>query len=126
MMTVEPSPAPGLPAGAETPNDTEGWRGAWTAALDELEMDVAATEAMLADGRRMAETPPADPWRAPQGLGALPLELKPRADEVLTRQLAAAEEIARRLTVTRQQQAMAARIETGEAVNRPVYLDCAM
>ena len=104
----------------------EDWRGAWTATLDELEMDVAATEAMLADGHRMAATPRADPWRAPQDLGALPLELKPRADEILTRQLAAAEEISRRLTSTRQQQAMAARIETGEAVNRPVYLDCAM
>jgi hypothetical protein len=105
---------------------SESWRGAWAAALDELEMDVAATEAMLDEGHRMAETARADPWQAPQDLGALPLELKPRADEILTRQLVAAEEIARRLTSTRQQQAVAARIETGEAVNRPVYLDCAM
>jgi hypothetical protein len=102
------------------------WRDAWTAALDELEMDVVATEAMLADGHRMAETPPSDLWRPPQALGALPLELKPRADEILTRQLAAAEEIARRLTATRRQQAATARIETGERVKRPVYIDCAM
>jgi hypothetical protein len=105
---------------------TDDWRGAWTAALDELEMDVEVTEAMLADDHRMAQTPRANPWQAPQDLGALPLELKPRADEILTRQLAAAQEIARRLTATRQQQAMTARIETGEAVNRPVYLDRAM
>jgi hypothetical protein len=105
---------------------TEDWRGAWTAALDELEMDVADTEAMLADGRRMSETAPADPWQPPTGLGALPLELRPRADEILSRQIAAAEEIARRLTATRQQQAAAKRIETGERVKRPVYLDCAM
>ena len=45
---------------------------------------------------------------------------------VLTRQLRAAEEIARRLVATRQQMTMTARIETGEAVKRPVYLDCAM
>jgi hypothetical protein len=102
------------------------WRNAWTAALDELEMDVVATEAMLADTHRLNETPSADPWRPPQDLGALPLELKPRADEILTRQLAAAQEIARRLTATRQQQAVTARIETGERVKRPVYLDCAM
>jgi hypothetical protein len=105
---------------------TGDWRGAWTAALDELELDVATTEAMLADEHRMAETPSANPWQPPQDLGALPLELKPRADEILTRQLAAAQEIARRLTSTRQQQAVTARIETGERVKRPLYLDCAM
>lgn len=105
---------------------SEDWRDAWSAALDELEMDLTATEAMLADGRRMNETPRADPWRPPQDLGALPLELKPRADEILTRQLAAAQEIARRLTANRRQQAATARIETGERVKRPLYLDCAM
>ncbi|MGA5303495.1 hypothetical protein ACPCHT_26455 [Nucisporomicrobium flavum] len=105
---------------------TNAWRDAWTAALDDLELDVAATEAMLADARRHAETPPADLWKPPTDLGALPLELRPRADEILTRQLAAAQEIARRLTATRVQQAMTSRIETGEAVKRPVYLDCAM
>jgi hypothetical protein len=105
---------------------TEDWRDAWASALDDLEMDVVATEAMLLDGRRMAEAPPADPWQAPQDLGALPLELRPRADEILTRQLRAAEEIGRRLTSTRQQRAVTARIETGERIKRPLYLDCAM
>ncbi|BFU42127.1 hypothetical protein [Krasilnikovia sp. MM14-A1004] len=105
---------------------TENWRGAWTAALDELEMDVSATEAMLAEEHRHAETPPASGWHPPPGLGPLPLDLRPRADEILTRQLAAAHEIARRLTANRQQTAVTARIETGEAVKRPVYLDCAM
>ncbi|WP_067508834.1 hypothetical protein [Actinoplanes sp. TFC3] len=105
---------------------TDTWRDAWTAALDELEMDVAEVETMLTDARRLAETPPSNMWQPPTDLGALPLELKPRADEILTRQLAAAQEIARRLTATRAQQAMTARIETGEASKRPVYLDCAM
>jgi hypothetical protein len=105
---------------------TEDWRGTWAAALDELELDVVQIEAMLADERRYAETPPADPWRPPAGLGALPLELKPRADEILTRQFKAAEEIARRLTANRQQIAMTSRIETGEAVKRPLYVDYAM
>jgi hypothetical protein len=105
---------------------TDDWRGAWTAALDELELDVAAIEMMLADERRRAETPPADLWRPPTELGALPLELKPRADEILTRQLRVAEEIARRLTSNRQQMAMTSRLETGETVKRPVYVDCAM
>ena len=105
---------------------TEDWRDAWTTALDALELDVTRVETMLADERRHAETPPADLWRAPTELGALPLELKPRADEILTRQLRAAEEIGRRLTANRQQWAMTGRIETGEMVKRPVYVDCAM
>jgi hypothetical protein len=102
------------------------WRSTWSAALDDLEMNVADVEAMLCDEHRYAETPPADIWKPPTELGALPLELKPRADEILTRQLAAAEEVARRLTANRRQAAATSRIETGEAVKRPVYLDCAM
>jgi hypothetical protein len=105
---------------------SEDWHGAWTAALDELELDVAQVEAMLADERRNAENPPADLWKPPTELGALPLELKPRADEILTRQLRAAPEIARRLTANRKQFAVTARLETGEAVKRPVYVDRAM
>ena len=105
---------------------TEDWHGAWSAALDELELDVVQVEPMLADERRHAETPPADLWRPPTELGALPLELKPRADEILSRQLKAAQEIAKRLTSNRRQFAVTARIETGEAVKRPVYVDRAM
>ena len=105
---------------------TEDWRGAWTAALDDLELDVTEIETMLADERRYAETPPADLWKPPTELGALPLELRPRADEILTRQLQAAEEIARRITAGRRQIAVTSRIETGEAVKRPVYVDRAM
>ncbi|MCY1144791.1 hypothetical protein OWR29_42910 [Actinoplanes sp. Pm04-4] len=102
------------------------WRNAWSAALDELELDVASIEAMLDDEHRHAETPPASLWKPPTELGALPLELRPRADEILTRQLKAAEEIARRMTATRQQMSMTTKIETGEAVKRPVYVDRAM
>jgi hypothetical protein len=105
---------------------SDDWHGAWSAALDELELDVAQVEAMLTDERRYAETPPADLWRPPTELGALPLELRPRADEILTRQLKAAQEIAKRLTSNRRQLAVTTRIETGEAVKRPVYVDRAM
>ncbi|GLY03264.1 MULTISPECIES: hypothetical protein [Actinoplanes] len=102
-------------------------QAAWIAALDALEADVAEAETMLADERRLTEPPPpSDLWRPPAAMGALPLDLKPRADAILDRQLAVAEEIARRLASNRQQAAMTARIETGEAVKRPVYLDRAM
>ena len=105
---------------------TTDWRDAWTAALDELELDVVRVETMLDDEHRNAETSPASLWKAPTELGTLPLELKPRADEILTRQIRAAEEIARRLTANRRQMTMTARIETGESVKRPVYVDRAM
>jgi len=105
---------------------SEAWRGAWAAALDELEMDVATTESMLADVRRLNEPPSANSWQPPRDLGALPRELAPRADQILARQLSAAEEVARRLISTRQQMDVTARIETGERVKRPLYLDCAM
>lgn len=104
----------------------DNWPGAWAAALDELELDLERIEAMLVDEHRHAETPPADLWKPPTELGALPLELRPRADEILTRQLKLAQEIAQRLTANRQQMAVTARIETGEAVKRPVYVDRAM
>lgn len=103
------------------------WRTAWVNALDELELDVTATEALLDNAHRAADAPRTDPWRPPNGLGPLPVELRPRADAILTRQLAAAEEITRRLVGNRRQAAMVGRIETGEsAPKRPAYLDCAM
>jgi hypothetical protein len=105
---------------------TADWRSAWTQALDALELDVTATEAMLAGEHLAAEHPPADPWHPPTALGPVPQDLRPRADGILLRQTAAAEEIARRLVTNRQQSAMVARIETGGAAPQPKYLDCAM
>ncbi len=105
---------------------TNDWRTAWTTALDALELDVATAEAMLDEEHRAAETAPADPWQPPAGMGPLPLDLRPRADAILARQLAAAEAIAHRLAANRQQAAMVSKIETGERVSRPAYLDCAI
>jgi hypothetical protein len=102
------------------------WTSAWADALDALELDVATTEAMLAEQHRFAEAPAADPWRPPEGLGPLPLDLRPRADAILARQVAAAAELTRRLAANRQQSAVVARIETGERVKRPAYLDRAL
>lgn len=103
------------------------WRAAWTAALDELEVDVDRIEHMLAEEHRDRDHPLVDPWTPPEGLGALPIELRPRADLILTRQLAAAQAIARALTTNRRQAVMAARIEVGDqGAARPAYVDCAM
>jgi hypothetical protein len=109
-----------------TAGTNAGWRQAWTAALDEMELDVAAVEAMLADAHRLTDRPLTDPWSPPQGLGPLPLDLLPRADAILGRQLAAAERITRALATTRQQAAVAARLDSGRDRARPAYLDCAL
>jgi hypothetical protein len=105
----------------------EQWRAAWTAALDELEADVEAVEALLADEHRQRELPPSSPWSPPTGLGPLPLDLRPRADSILSRQLTAARSLATAMTATRRQAAFAARVDsggTGKAT--PSYVDCAM
>jgi hypothetical protein len=103
------------------------WRAAWIAALDELEADVEAVEAMLVDEHSRRSLPAADPWSPPPGLGPLPLDLRPRADGILARQLAAASAITLAIATNRRQAALAARIETtGQPAPRPAYVDCAL
>jgi hypothetical protein len=102
------------------------WFDAWVAALDTLELDVSAAEALLADDQRLRERPLADPWHPPAGMGPLPLDLRPRADAILTRQLAVGEAIARTLVGNRRQAALLHRMEGGSEARRPAYVDCAM
>ncbi len=102
------------------------WREAWTGALDELELDVVSVESLLADEHRGRDLPVTNPWSPPAGLGPLPLDLRPRADGILTRQLAAAQALAQALVHNRRHAAVAATVETGVPVGRPAYLDCAM
>jgi hypothetical protein len=103
------------------------WLAAWEAALDELEMDVADAEALLTGDHMLRDTPVSNAWNPPAGLGPLPLDLRPRADAILARQLAAAEGITRALATNRRQAAVTARIETGgQTAARPAYIDCAM
>ena len=96
-------------------------------ALDRLETDVASTEELLRTEQVLQDIPPADPWTPPEGLGPLPLDLRPRADRILARQLAAAESVARAIAVNRRQAALTNKIElfdNGGA--RPSYLDQAI
>lgn len=106
----------------------DDWRTAWTAALDEMEVDVAQVEALLGDDHLLRDLPPAGAWAPPRDIGALPLDLRPRADAILARQFAAAQEISRALVATRRQAEAAARVETGgrAAPQRPVYVDHAL
>jgi len=101
------------------------WHRAWTAALDELEADVTRVEALLADDHRVRDLPVADPWTPPAGLGPLPLELRPRADAILGRQIAATQAISVALATNRRQAELLARVESGATPPRPAYVDCA-
>ncbi|ACU36291.1 hypothetical protein KCV87_08255 [Actinosynnema pretiosum subsp. pretiosum] len=110
-----------------TGRDPSGWLVAWSAALDRLEEDVAEAEALLRDERRMRELPLATPWSPPEGLGPLPIELRPRADEVLNRQLVVASKMARALSGTARHAAVLDRVESGSmGAPRPAYVDCAL
>jgi hypothetical protein len=102
----------------------DDWRSAWVRALDELEADVEAVERMIREEHRTQDLPPATPWQPPPGLGPLPLELRPRADMILTRQLDAAKAAVLAITANRRQTAFAAKVEVGTAGKAvPTYLD---
>jgi hypothetical protein len=103
------------------------WQAAWSAALDELEMDLEEAQAVLAGDLMLRDNPVQDVWHPPQGLGPIPLDLRPRADAILARQLATAAAITRALATNRRQAAATARIETGrQSAARPAYIDCAI
>ncbi len=104
------------------------WRAAWIDALDALEAEVTDVEGLLEDDHRLRDTPLGNPWAPPPGMGPLPLDLRPRADAILARQIAAAQAVSTALAVNRQQAAFAARVEAGRHATppRPAYVDCAM
>jgi hypothetical protein len=102
------------------------WHAAWVAALDELEIDLDTAQALLEEVRRGREIAVVDPWSPPPGLGPLPLDLRPRADTILNRQLAVAAEMAAGISHNRRQATVASRLEQGRDAARPAYLDCAM
>jgi hypothetical protein len=103
------------------------WYNAWVAALDELELDVVETEALLAGDQVLRDNPLADPWRPPPGLGPLPLELKPRVDAILDRQLAAGSAVASAMIHNRHQLSVVDKVQDAQRpLHGPIYIDCAM
>jgi hypothetical protein len=84
-------------------------------------------EALLADAQRVRDLPLTDPWAPPAGLGPLPLDLRPRADAILTRQVAATQQLAVAIAANRRQAAFAAKVEAGGYGKAPpTYVDRAM
>jgi hypothetical protein len=100
------------------------WDAAWSAALTELELDVAQAEALLradhvpAPGQAAAIAP----WRPPVHLGPLPASLLTRAQALLDRQLDVSRRIAEAANLSRRQ-ALAAEGMRSRPPAVPVYLD---
>jgi hypothetical protein len=106
---------------------SDRWRTEWVAALDALEADVSDVERLILDDHRFRDHPLIDPWTPPPGLGPLPLDLVPRADEILSRQLAAAKAVVIAIAVNRRQATAVSRIEVGaRGAPRPAFVDQAL
>ena len=111
------------------PGDQARRQQTWSEVLDSLEGDVLAAEATLARdraeeiaawGRRSTD------WVPPSRLGPLPDDLRERAAQLLQHQLAVAEELVERITQSRRQRDVAARMSY--APTRPVaaFIDRAL
>ncbi|GGJ82567.1 hypothetical protein GCM10010123_10280 [Pilimelia anulata] len=106
---------------------TDEWRTAWVAALDACEADVEAVETLIAESHRYRDLASPPPWRPPADIGPLPTELRPRAEAILRRQLAAAQALTGTMTANRRQAAFAARVENGNpGKTPPTYVDQAL
>lgn len=101
------------------PADT--FRVRWEAALTELELDLAETEAMLnSDHVPLVDTA----WQTPSGLGPLPEPLRERAQLLVDRQAEVAQRLAEALVLSRRQARLTETLKAG-GPRRPVYLDTA-
>jgi len=101
----------------------------WIELLDRLEADLAETEALLVQPDLLGQEPDAARWHPPDELGPIPAALRPRADAIAARQVAAARAVAVAILANRRQAAVAARIETGGHLHVPLhpsYVDRAM
>jgi hypothetical protein len=112
------------------------WTVAWTRALEDLELDVAAAESLLVAARHGREVPAvhgpvavgatgpdARPdWRPPTGLGPLPASLQSRAQALLDRQVDVARRTAEAALLSRRH-SQAAEAMRARPPAVPVYLD---
>ncbi|WP_018685611.1 hypothetical protein [Actinokineospora enzanensis] len=103
------------------------WHEAWAAALDRLEADVDSAEALLNDEHMLRDLPAHDPWHPPPGLGPLPLDLRPRADAVLRRQLDVAARMATAMTSAAKHSLVLGKMgDDAREPARPSYVDVAL
>lgn len=104
------------------------WVDAWSTALDDLELDLADTQALITalhNGKPHADVAATRPWRPPTGLGPLPESLVERARVVLERQLRVSQQLASAVAVNRRHSRAAAAIRSAETAV-PIYVDLAI
>ena len=118
-----------LAESAEEPVVVAEEPGTWSSVLDDLEERVGATEEMLADARAeeiAAWGQRSTDWVPPSSLGPLPDELRDRAARLLQHQLAVAERLVERITQSKRQRDVAARMSYGPDRAVPSFIDQAL
>ena len=104
--------------------DGDGWHEAWGLALDALELESDQVERLLAERTSWETVPEATlTFRAPVGLGPLPLYLGDRARALLQRQLDLSAELTTAIHTNRQQAMLAARLQQAQTDPRPIFVD---
>src|SRR4051812_13809068 len=76
---------------------------AWEVALDRIELDVIRVQKAVDSGHGGARV---DDWHVPDDYGPIPSALRPRAEEILSRQAELLQRISEQLGVTLRHQAI--------------------
>lgn len=121
------------PAGrAAPPAATDAFHERWETALAELELEVEATEDLLAQLHEQSDAPalPRRPWTPPVGLGPLPAPLADRARALAERQTRTAEALGRAIVLNRRQaravDALTDARQSSRGGEQALYLDVAL
>jgi hypothetical protein len=118
-----------LPGGQSPPNTVAADLPTWHEVLETLEGDVLQAEQTLARsradeiaawGRRSTD------WVPPSHLGPVPDDLRERAAQLLQHQLAVAEELVERITQSRRQRDVAARMSYAPTRPAAAFIDRAL
>jgi hypothetical protein len=120
------APLPGQHEGAYEQEARDAREAAWVRALAEMESVADRAEDLLrtarAAGPHDADVAVTEPWRAPRGLGPLPLALAPRAAALVERQRDLVRRTADQLGDHRRRLRTSDGLRT-RAAAAPVYLD---
>lgn len=95
-------------------------RAVWETELERLELEVISVERLI----RGLDATPLEPWAPPAALGAMPVDLAARAQELLGRQRVAAKALTTALEQAQKQVAFAGRvIDITGRMPEPIYFD---
>lgn len=96
-------------------------RAVWETELERLELEVISVERLI----RGLDGAPIEPWAPPAVLGAMPVDLAARAQDLLARQRVAVRALAEALEIAQKQVAYAGRVIdiTGRSASEPIYFD---